>query len=200
MTPLQAVIVGFVFVSFLQDSFEADFTSVPDLKAASDIKVFLKRRAICKSLCRSKSQDITHFEKVRKDVKIWVCVFSMCIWRLVYSIIIFSFDKLSLCIEHTRLLRSQAGNEIFLYSEHFQFISYVYFGSSVRWYWFYVLSHFDARVFDCSSNYDRKCFSNTFINSIPSVRFLRMSTYFCLYTYTRFQRSIRSSKRRICER
>ena len=113
MTPLQAVIVGFVFVSFLQDSFEADFTSVPDMKAASDIKVFLKRRAICKSLCRSKSQDITHFEKVRKDVKIWVCVFSMCIWRLVYSIIIFSFDKLSLCIEHTRLLRSQAENEIF---------------------------------------------------------------------------------------
>ena len=37
----------------------------------------------------------------------------MRILRLVYSIIIFSFDKLSLCKEHTRLLRSQVENEIF---------------------------------------------------------------------------------------
>lgn len=64
MMPLRAVIVGFVFVSFLQDSFEVDFTSVRDLKAASD-RVSLKGRAICESLCRSKSQDVTHFEKVR---------------------------------------------------------------------------------------------------------------------------------------
>ena len=67
MIPLRAVIVGFVFVSFLQDSFEAHFTSVRDLKAASD-SVSLKRREICESLCRSKSQDMTHFEKVRKDI------------------------------------------------------------------------------------------------------------------------------------
>lgn len=71
MMPLWAVIVGFVFVSFLQDSFEADFTSIRDLKAASDS---LERRAICESLCRSERPDTTHFEKVRKDIKIWICV------------------------------------------------------------------------------------------------------------------------------
>ena len=65
MLPLRAVIVGFVFVSFLQDSFEADFSSVRDLEAASDS---LERRAICESLCRSKRQDTAHFEKVRKDI------------------------------------------------------------------------------------------------------------------------------------
>ncbi|XP_020605806.1 uncharacterized protein LOC110044579 isoform X2 [Orbicella faveolata] len=68
MMPLWAVIVGFVFVSFLQDSFEADFTSIRDLKAASDS---LERRAICESLCRSERPDTTHFEK---EISMGMCI------------------------------------------------------------------------------------------------------------------------------
>jgi len=45
-------------------------------------------------------------------------------------------------------------------------------------------SHFDARVVDCSSNYVRKCFSNTSINFIPSVRFSGCQRMFvCLFVY-----------------
>ena len=102
MTPVRAVIVGFVFLSFLQDSFEADFTSVPDLKAASD-KVSLKRRAICKSLCRSKSQDITHFEKVRKDVKIWVCfLYFQCASYRSYILSLFFIRQILSYVKNTQ--------------------------------------------------------------------------------------------------
>lgn len=70
MLPLRALIVGFVFVSFLQDSFETDLTSVRDLKTAS-----LKRRTICESLCRIKRQEMTHFEKeLSSEVCIQKCV------------------------------------------------------------------------------------------------------------------------------
>ncbi|KAJ7382990.1 hypothetical protein OS493_031492 [Desmophyllum pertusum] len=63
---LQALIIGFIFVSFVQDSFEVDQLSVPlqpvrpriALNAAG--RTVRERLSICESLCRSKRQN---FEK-----------------------------------------------------------------------------------------------------------------------------------------
>ena len=163
MMPLRALIVAFVFVSFLQDSFEADFTSVLDLKAASYslYRVSVERRAICESLCRSKRQDTTRFEKVRKDtvLKLECCIFNVhftlvtCFTGtfvpLLYSIdILRPYFFIRQNKVHTRTLRSHAENEIFNSLNIFDLsaVSILYLTMVM------VLcsSHCDARGVDCS--------------------------------------------------
>lgn len=60
----QALAVGFAFVSFMQDSFEAGKFSVH----ASDLKAAGLLRAICESLCRSKREDGPYFRQVRNYI------------------------------------------------------------------------------------------------------------------------------------
>ena len=66
MMSIQAVIVGFAFVSFVQDSFEAGQLSVHasgNQKAAGR-----QRRAICELLCRSKRENKPHLREVRNVI------------------------------------------------------------------------------------------------------------------------------------
>lgn len=67
----------------------------------------------------------------------------------------------------------------------------------LRWSWFYVLLYILTRGLSIVLQNDRKCISNTFINFIPSLRY---SAHQRIFVCIRFQLSIISSKRRICER
>ena len=63
---IQAVIVGFAFVSFVQDSFEAGQFSV---HASGNQKAAGRQtRAICELLCRPKRENKQLFSKVRNDI------------------------------------------------------------------------------------------------------------------------------------
>ncbi|XP_078348238.1 uncharacterized protein LOC144633268 isoform X1 [Oculina patagonica] len=73
MMSLRALIVGFAFVSFVQDSFEA----VSSVHASRDLKAAGRVRAICESLCRSKREDRPQFrEEISFDACFRECIHS----------------------------------------------------------------------------------------------------------------------------